>query len=184
MWKSSTKLARELGVSRQTIFRWIKAGKYDRVEQTKGGHYRVWCEPEHSELVGYCRVSSRKQSSSLDTQTRLITEQYPEARIVRDIGSGFNFNRKGLQTLLEHALCGSQLHIVVTTQDRLCRAAFPLIRWLFELHGGAVTVLEEDNQTDKFDTRTLLAFLTSFCASHHGKRAGRRKQENPNLSCE
>ena len=102
MWKSSVKLARELGVSRQTVFRWIRDGKYERVEQTKGGHYCVWCKPEHSEFVGYCRVSSRKQISSLDIQASLIAERYPD------------FNRRGLQTLLEQALCGTQLHVVVT----------------------------------------------------------------------
>lgn len=181
MWKSSTRLAREAGVSRQTIFRWIKAGKYECVERTAGGHYRVWCPPDESIVVGYCRVSSRKQSSSLDTQEQLILARYPHAEIVRDIGSGFNFNRRGLQALLERSLSGTGIQIVVTTQDRLCRAAFPLIRWLFELHGGGIVALEDDDQPDKFDTRTLLAFLTSFCASHHGKRSGRRQQANSNL---
>ncbi len=166
MWKSTVRLAREQGVSRQTIFRWIKSGKYERVEQTEGGHYRVWCEPEHSELIGYCRVSSRKQASSLDTQELLILEQYPEARIVRDTGSGFNFNRKGLQALLEQCLRGAKLHVVVTTRDRLARTAVSLLRWLIERHGGQLTALEEDEQTDGFDTRTPLASLTPFCASH------------------
>lgn len=184
MWKSSVRLARESGVSRQTIFRWIRDGKYERVEQTKGGHYRVWCEPDDKPVVGYCRVSSRKQSSSLDTQERLICAQYPEAEIVTDIGSGFNFNRRGLTALLERCLCGAAITVVVTTQDRLCRTAFPLLRWLIELHGGSVVALEDDEQADKFDARTLLAFLTSFCASHHGKRSGRRKQEGADIPAE
>ena len=181
MWKSSVRLAREAGVSRQTVFRWIRDGKYERVERTKGGHYRVWVAPPAS-TVGYCRVSSKKQESSLRTQSAIISKAYPNAEIIRDVGSGFNFNRKGLQTVLERSLHGAAVTVVVTTRDRLCRTAFPLLRWLIELHGGRVVSLEEDDTADRFDTRTLLAFLTSFCASQHGKRAGRRKQKDPDLS--
>jgi predicted site-specific integrase-resolvase len=149
-----------------------------------GGHYRVWCEPDNRPVIGYCRVSSRKQASSLNTQEQIIKNEYPETEIVKDIGSGFNFSRRGLTSVLERAMQGDAVTVVVTTQDRLCRTAFPLLKWLVELHGGSVIALEEDDTTDKFDTRTLLAFLTSFCASHHGKRSGRRKCKDSDIPAE
>ncbi|GIW89690.1 MAG: hypothetical protein KatS3mg109_0122 [Pirellulaceae bacterium] len=125
----------------------------------------MWCEPSSSRLVGYCRVSSKKQASSLDSQEQLIKARFPEAEIIREVGSGFNFKRRKLKALLEQAMSGAKLHIVVTTEDRLARAAFPLLKWIFELQGGTVTTLEGDISSDKFDAGTLLAFLTSFCAS-------------------
>lgn len=184
MWKTSVQLAKENNVCRQTVFRWIKLGKYDKVEQTKGGHFRVWCEPEQSAIVAYCRVSSAKQSSSLTNQEKIIKEKYPEAEVITDIGSGFNFKRKGLEAILERCLQGHAVTVVATTQDRICRTAFPLIQWIIELHGGIIICLEEGDQTDRFDTKTLLAFLTSFCASHHGKRSGRGKQKDTSVSRE
>ena len=186
MWKSTVRLASELGVTRQTTFKWARDGKFERVQKTKGGHYRIWVEPEAEEFtVVYCRVSSAKQSSSLDTQEAILTKRYPDAEVIRDTGSGFNFKRKGLKALLERCLSGAAIKVVVTTRDRLCRTAFPLLQWLIELHGGSITCLEEgDDPIESFDHKTLLAFLTSFCASHHGKRSGRRKQEDSDLSPE
>lgn len=184
MWKTTVQLARERGVSRQTTFRWVQQGKYARVERTEGGHFRVWCEPDRAAVICYCRVSSAKQSSSLDTQERLLRTKYPEAEIIRDIGSGFNFNRKGLQAVLERCLQGTTVTLVATTHDRICRTAFPLVRWIVELHGGTIECLEEVVPSEGFDSSTLLAFLTSFCASHHGRRSGRRKQKDSDLSDE
>ncbi|MGL6139325.1 MAG: recombinase family protein, partial [Planktothrix sp.] len=46
--------------------------------------------------VCYCRVSSTKQRDDLDRQVAYMQSIYPNAEIVRDIGSGLNFKRKGL----------------------------------------------------------------------------------------
>jgi predicted site-specific integrase-resolvase len=122
-------------------------------------------------------VSSAKQKTSLETQEKIIKAQYPEAQIRKDIGSGFNFERKGFVSLLESCLSGNAITIVVTTQDRICRVGFPLIRWIVELYGGRVILLEEnDRAVDQFDTATLVAFVTSFINSYHGKRSSRRKK--------
>ncbi|WP_337441953.1 helix-turn-helix domain-containing protein, partial [Fischerella thermalis] len=53
---------------------------------------------------------------------------YPEAEIIKDIGSGINFKRKGLQTLLDRLMRGDKLTLVVACRDRLCRFGFELPR--------------------------------------------------------
>jgi len=194
-WKSTGDLAREAGVTHQTIVNWIKRGKYERTQQTDGGHYRVWLAGSPRTHL-YTRVSSRKQISSLDSQLRIIQEydDFGEAEIVRDIGSGFNFERRGFKAILEYAMQGNPVRIVVATHDRLCRSAFQLIKYIIELHGGEIIIVEEDMEAEGFDTNQLIAFLTTFCNSHHGKRSKRSRssklrrkhdhiiKENQNLS--
>lgn len=180
---TTTQIARRSKVTSQTVRRWIEGGRFGRFEQTPGGHYRVWV-PVSPDTILYARVSSAKQRSSLDTQSQILLQKYPEARIVSDIGSGFNFKRQGFVTLLERALQGEPIHLVVATSDRITRSGFPLIKHIFELSGGRIELLEEDDQTDQFDVRYLVAYITSFCNSHHGKRAGKRHQKDPVLSKE
>nr|WP_293031240.1 recombinase family protein [Moorena sp. SIO3I8] len=46
----------------------------------------------------YARVSSRSQKADLEQQVQFLKSRYPEAEIIKDIGSGLNFRRKGLQS--------------------------------------------------------------------------------------
>jgi predicted site-specific integrase-resolvase len=69
----------------------------------------------------YARVSSTKQRPDLDRQCTDLQEAYPEHVLVKDIASGVNFKRRGMQTLLEQALKGMVSEIVVLHRDRLAR---------------------------------------------------------------
>lgn len=180
MWMSTTRLARCEKVTSQTVWRWIREGRYERYDRTPGGHFRI-SVPSEPDIVGYCRVGSAKQASSLDTQERILRERYPDVLIVRDIGSGFNFRRRGFATLLEPALRGEPVRLVVTTSDRVARSGYPLIRHILELSGGSIELLEEDDISGQFDVRTLVAYITSFCNSQHDKRAGQRHKKDPGL---
>lgn len=68
-------------------------------------------------VVCYCRVSSPKQRDDLARQVDDLRQQYPDAEITQDIGSGLNFKRKGLQALLVRFMRGEQLTIVVACRD-------------------------------------------------------------------
>lgn len=175
-WKRTTDLAKDLGVTTQTIRNMMREGRFERVSRTAGGHIRIWVDAKE-EVIGYCRVSSAKQRSSLNTQRDIILGFYPDIKIVSDIGSGFNFNRKGFVALLERAMRGDAIHVVVATQDRLTRVGFPFVARAFELPGGRIECLEEQDCPGEFDINTLVAFLTSFCNSQSGKRSHRRKKD-------
>lgn len=180
MWYSTTKAAKKYKVTSQTIRRWTKEGKFDKVEVTGGGHFRIWIQEEQTTIL-YCRVSSKKQESSLDTQQRLLEEQY-NGRVIRDIGSGFNFQRRGFVSVLERALQGESIKLVATTSDRITRAGFPIIKHIIELSGGSVELLEEDDSSDQFDVSYLISYITSFCNSVHGKRSSKRNKEDKGIS--
>ncbi|RKU31134.1 hypothetical protein C6499_04930 [Candidatus Poribacteria bacterium] len=71
--------------------------------------------------IGYCRVSGKGQAEDLASQVAYLQKHYPEAEIIKDFGSGINFKRKGLRTLLERLLRGDKLRVVVAHRDRLAR---------------------------------------------------------------
>ncbi|WP_422135595.1 IS607 family transposase [Endozoicomonas sp. ALD040] len=175
MWGSTTKLAKIEGVTSQTMRHKIESGHYEKVKQTSGGHFRIFINQQRK--ICYTRVSSGKQKSSIDTQKRILLKEHPDAEFISDIASAFNFKRKGLQTILESPVCGNPTHIVVATKNRLARSGFELIKWLVELSGGHIEVLDDpDNACEPFDTQELIGFITSFCNSHYGKRSAKRRK--------
>ena len=179
MWKQVKDLALIEGVSRQTIHRRIENGAYKRVMRTVGGHYRIWLDSE-PKLVLYTRVSTSKQKASLDTQATLLKKAFPKGEIIYDIGSGFNFERRGFKTILERSLNGTPFIIVATNKDRITRSGYPLVKKIIELSGGEIRLLEEDNSSEEFDTESLISFITSFISSYYGKRSAKRRNSDNN----
>jgi len=113
--------------------------------------------------ICYCRVSSSKQRDDLTRQVAYMQSLYPEAEIIRDIGSGINFKRKGLQSLLERLMRGDQLTLIVACKDRLCRFGFELFQYMVEQNGGEIVVLDQTVHCPESElTQDLLSILHVF----------------------
>ncbi|GBF80930.1 IS607 family transposase [Aphanothece sacrum] len=134
-------------------------------------------------LVCYCRVSSTKQRDDLDRQVNFMYSFYPEAEIIKDIGSGLNFKRKGLKTILDRLLQGDKLTLVVAHRDRLCRFGFELIQYMVERNGGQIMVLDQTVHSPESElTADLLSILHIFSCRMHGLRKYSKKiKEDKNL---
>ena len=134
--------------------------------------------------VGYCRVSGKGQSDDLASQVAYLQKHYPEAEIIRDFGSGINFKRKGLRTLLERVLRGDKLRVVVAHRDRLARFGGEVIQFLVEQNGGEVVVLNEHVYSPEQElTEDLLTILHVFSRRLSGLRRYRDQiKEDRNLS--
>ena len=134
--------------------------------------------------IGYCRVRGKSQSDALASQVAYLQKHYPEAEIIRDFGSGINFKRKGLRTLLERVLRGDKLRIVVAHRDRLARFGGEVIQFLVEQNGGEVVVLDETLYSPEEElTADLLAILHVFSCRMSGLRRYRDQiKEDRNLS--
>ena len=125
--------------------------------------------------IAYCRVSSAKQKQDLERQVAFMQEKYPQAEIVTDVGSGINFKRKGIRSVLERALQGSVRSVTVAHRDRLCRFGFELIQWLLERQQVKLVVLDDEQATPETDfTEDLLAIVTVFSARFNGMRRYRQ----------
>lgn len=135
-------------------------------------------------VVCYCRVSSAKQKDDLTRQVAFMRQQFCEADIVQDIGSGLNFKRKGLQTILQRILQGDKFTLIVPHRDRLCRFGFELIEFLFQQNGGEILVLNQENVSPQQElTEDLLAILHVFSCRMHGLRKYKNQiEEDKDLS--
>jgi len=132
----------------------------------------------------YARVSSAKQRGDLERQIEDLQKAYPDHTVLRDIASGVNFKRKGLQTLLGHVLSGLVSEVVVMHRDRLARIGCDLLEFIFTKVGTKLVVHGNDADAggDKHDLAgDLFAVTTLFVASYNGRRAAenrkRRREE-------
>jgi len=122
-------------------------------------------------LVCYCRVSSYKQKDDLQRQVEYMGDKYPHAEIVKDIGSGLNYKRKGLKALLQRAMSGESITLMVAHRDRLARFGIELITQVIESNGGTVVVLKQDSLSPEQElTADLLNILHVFSLRMHGLR--------------
>jgi len=112
-----------------------------------------------------------------------MRQQYPDAEIIQDIGSGLNFKRKGLQVLLVRFMRGEQLTVVVACRDRLCRFGFELFEFMAQQNGGQIMVLDQTVHCPETElTSDLLAILHVFSCRMHGLRSYSKKiKEDPSI---
>ena len=98
-----------------------------------------------------------------------MRSKFPTAAIIKDYGSGINFKRKGLQTVLERVMREDKHRIIVAHRDRLARFGGEIIQCLVEQNGGAVVVLDQTVHSPEEEfTADLLAILHLFSRRMHG----------------
>lgn len=133
---------------------------------------------ENKEKVLYARVSSAKQRGDLTRQIQRLKSQYPSHRVISDIGSGINFKRKGLQTILDLILSKRIGEIVVAHRDRLCRFGFDIFEYLVNKSGGRIVVAygdKEEEPSDATDPRELAEDLMAIIHVFSCRQMGRRR---------
>ena len=182
-------VAKRLGVSTMTVRRWIKEGKINA--HRIGKEYRV---PESEVLrllegklldkvVIYARVSSRDQKEDLERQVEYLknycsTKGYHVAKIITDISSGLNENRKGLKQLFKLVENGEVTRVIITYKDRLTRFGFKYLEQYFNSHGVEIEVIfdDEEKTPEKELVEDLLAIVTSFAGKLYGARSHKKKR--------
>ena len=169
-----------LGVHPNTLRKWATDGRLEHI-RSPGGRRLYNVDAFLREEVGvgvvcYARVSSYAQKDDLRGQVALLQSRYPGAEVVKDIGGGLNWKRKGLVALLERLHSGEKLRIVVAHKDRLARFGFELIEWLAKQNGGEVVVLDESScRPEQELTEDILSILHTFSCRLYGLRKYRDK---------
>jgi putative resolvase len=174
------------GVSIDTLRRWQKEGKIQSV-RTDGGHRRYDIDTlidfkETRKTIAYARVSSHDQKSDLERQA-LVLEAYCLHRgynfkVIKDLGSGLNYKKKGLQKLLQLIVSEQLDRLVVTNKDRLLRFGAELIFSLCEYFGVEIVVLnrKEDASYEEDLAKDVLEIITVFSARLYGSRSRRNQK--------
>ena len=118
---SSEQARRILGVRDTTLRAWAESGTIPFIRNGEKGSHRYYNVREYLKNKGsdtikeeiktserrkicYCRVSTRNQKDDLERQVLFLKEKYPDYEIIKDIGSGINFKRKGLKTILGYTI--------------------------------------------------------------------------------
>ena len=126
--------AREVGLTSTTLRRMHKTGELVPTYVSKGGTRYYSAEQlkkfSHQEsqsnlVIGYCRVSTPAQKDDLEKQVEnvkayMYAKGY-EFEIIRDIGSGINYKKKGLRALIEKINNQEVSKVVILYKDRLVR---------------------------------------------------------------
>jgi predicted site-specific integrase-resolvase len=172
-YESSRIAAEKLGVHPHTLRKMAGNGEieYIRISGQRKYNVEAYLGNQNTVVLCYCRVSSYKQKDDLARQVSFMQTRYPEAEIIKDIGSGLNFKRKGLNAILERAMSGTNITLVVAHRDRLARFGYDLIRFIIERNGGKLVVLSEDTLSPEVElTKDLLNILHVFSCRMHGLR--------------
>ncbi|WP_139240541.1 IS607 family transposase [Geitlerinema sp. PCC 9228] len=179
----SRKASEILGLHPNTLRKYAKTGKINFIKNEAGQRlYDVESyakQPTTARVICYCRVSSSKQQDDLLRQEQYLQEKFPQAEIIKDIGSGLNYKRKGLKTILQRCLQGDSIKLVLSHRDRLVRFGFELIEFIIESSGGEIVVLNSKDKSSETElTQDLLSVLHVFSCRMHGRRSYSKVKED------
>ena len=187
-----SRAAKELGVSIDTLRRWEAAGKIE-VERTPGGHRRYdlaklrGVMPRQAPAVrltlAYARVSSHDQKSDLETQVALL-ESFCCANgwsyeVVQDLGSGLNYNKRGLRRLIKRICNGEIGRRLLIHNDRFRGFGCERVFELCEEFGVKVVSINQSDRPLSFEeelVQDVLEIITVFSARLYGSRSHKNRK--------
>jgi len=124
--------------------------------------------------ICYCRVSSNKQKNDLERQVTYMKEKYPEYEIIKDIGSGLNYKRKGLLEIIEGSIRGEIEEVVIAYKDRLTRFGYELIEFIIEKYSNGKIIIENKKE-EETPQEEIVKDITSIMNVYVAKVNGLRK---------
>ena len=171
----------KLGLHYQTLRKYDSEGKIITIRSEGGKRFynvKKYIEDNKNSIkdiikrnICYCRVSSNKQKDDLLRQINYMKERYPDYEIISDIGSGLNFNRSGLNKLINYSLNREIGEVVVSYKDRLARFGIELIERIINYSDGKLIILNSyDNSSQEELTKDLVLIMNVFSAKLNGSR--------------
>lgn len=172
----------------QSLRKWESSGELLPARKTRGGtrYYAIadllGYKNSDAPTVCYALVSSHDQKADLERQHAAL-EAYCAAKgwrslVIRDLGSGMNYRKKGLQQLLEIILRRQMRRLVLTHKDRLLRFGAELVFTLCELQGIEIVIIHKGEQPSFEEelATDVLEIITVFSARLYGSRSRKHKQ--------
>ena len=185
--------AKQIGKTIQTLRNWDKKNILKPSHVTQGGT-RYYSQEQlnhflglksekqiNKKIIGYCRVSSHKQKDDLERQIENVkTYMYAKGyqfEIITDIGSGINYNKKGLNQIIDMVTNSEVEKIVVLYKDRLIRFGYELIENLCNKFGSIIELIDNTEKTEQQElVEDLVQIVTVFSCRLQGKRANKAKK--------
>lgn len=189
--------AKLLGVHVQTLRNWERTGKLKPDSISPGGTRRYnqdkilqitgkelpEIEKDERITIAYARVSSHDQKADLQRQAQVLelycAEHGYKYELITDLGSGMNYYKKGLTTLIHKILENNVRRLILTHKDRLLRFGAELIFSICEAKGVEVVILNKGEEKASFEedlAKDVLEIITVFSARLYGSRSSKIKR--------
>ena len=189
--------AKMLGVHVQTLRNWEKSGKLKPDSISPGGTRRynsdtimrisgrelIQIEKDDRVTIAYARVSSQDQKEDLKRQAQVLelycAEHGYRYELITDLGSGMNYYKKGLTSLINRILGDGVKRLVLTHKDRLLRFGAELIFSICEAKGIEVVIINKGEDQASFEedlAKDVLEIITVFSARLYGSRSGKNRK--------
>lgn len=185
--------ANYLGVTPTTLRRWEKEGRLSPYNRTRGGQRRydiaqlganipISQIKDIRKTIAYARVSSREQKNDLERQEKVLqmycASQGWTYELMSDLGSGMNYQKKGLKKLLNDILSDKISRLVITHKDRLLRFGAELVFSICEAKKVQVIILNQGEDTcfEEDLAKDVLEIITVFSARLYGSRSHKNKK--------
>ena len=184
-WLSPAEACDLANVTPQTLRKWDRDGRVHCIRT--GGNQRRYNRNELLTIlglkkfrdaskytIGYCRVISSSQPDALARQETIVSafcEQNGYAyRIIKDVASGLNYQRKGLMELLQAVVAGKVERIVVHYRDRLARFGVELIEQILSLYDVELVIINQtcDIANDQELAQDVLSLIAMASAHLYG----------------
>jgi putative resolvase len=186
--------AQQLGVSVITLRRWADSGKI-RSERSPSGQRRFFLadikritprdlkQLDDRITINYARVSSHEQKEDLVRQVQVL-EAFSatngwQFETIQDLGSGLNYNKKGLQKLLKRIMQGDVGRLVLTDKDRLLRFGSEIVFAMCAEFESEVVIINKTNEEVTFEQELvtdMMELITVFSARLYGSRSQKNKK--------
>ena len=183
------KFAKTVGVTTTTLRRMHQSGELIPAHISNGGtryysteQLKLFQSSNNERIViGYCRVSTPSQKDDLETQVQNV-KSYMYAKgykfdIIKDIGSGINYKKKGLKELINRIENNEVSKVVILYKDRLIRFGFELVEYLCEINNVEIEVIDNSEcSKEKELTDDLIQIITVFANRLYGQHSKKTKR--------
>jgi putative resolvase len=135
-----------------------------------------------SKTIAYARVSSHDQKPDLIRQQEMLAlfcaANGWEYELISDLGSGMNYNKRGLRKLLQGIIQRDISRVVLTHKDRLLRFGAELVFSLCELNNVEVVLVNKGGEPSFEEelAQDVLEIITVFSARLYGSRSRKNKK--------
>ena len=177
--KEATKL---LGIHYHTLYKLAEKKEIETVKIGSRQLYNVNKYLQSKKIINinqvrrkicYCRISSSKQKEDLNRQIEEMTKKYPEYELIKDIGSGLNMNREGLNKIIDYAIKGEIEILVIAYKDRLVRFGYEMIERLIKEYSNGVIKIEnaKEEETPMIElSKDIVSIMNIYVAKMNGLR--------------
>jgi predicted site-specific integrase-resolvase len=181
--------AKTLGISIQTLRRWEAEGYLIPHRKSKGKTRYYDLDQligkkttEDDLTIAYARVSSHEQKEDLKRQAEVLADYCTRHgwnfQVIQDLGSGMNYQKKGLKNLLNLILEKKMSRLVLTHKERLLRFGAELIFALCEAKHIEIVIINRGDEVSFEEelAQDVLEIITVFAARLYGSRSRKNQK--------